>query len=169
MRQILNNFNILNRDYKNLNQKKKKILFFFSPPASLFLTGYLSQFSLALYIFFLLLSLTQFSKTALPSVSTHWDFSSLFFTQWPNFFLLHSSHQLTINASQLVLTFVHKRWLQFFSLESFSSKFNLLCWLLTHFSTSSFNELRQSVAWTMVQCTQQNNPLKNPLWRNNYK
>ena len=36
---------------------------------------------------------------------------------------------------------------------SFSSKFNLLCWLLANSSTSSFNELRQSVGWTMVQCT----------------
>ena len=50
--QILNNFTILNRDYNiyRYNLSKEKILFFFSLTA-LFLTVYLSQFSLTLYIF----------------------------------------------------------------------------------------------------------------------
>ena len=48
---------------------------------------------------------------------THWDSSSSSLAEWPlllflhlflHFFLPHSSHQVAINASQLVLTFVHK-------------------------------------------------------------
>ena len=79
--QTPNNFTILNRSYNieryNL-RKKKKTLFFFSLTA-LFLTVYLSQFSL---IFFLLL-LIQFFKIA--SVVTLWNFTFfLHHFKWPN-------------------------------------------------------------------------------------
>ena len=38
---------------------------------------------------------------------------------------------------------------------SYSSKPISLCWLLSTCPISSFNELRQSMGWNMVQCTQQ--------------
>ena len=68
-------------------------------------------------------------------------------------------------------TFVHNyrgkernRWAQFLLFRtSFSSKFNLLCWLLTNFSTSSFNELRQSVGWN-ERCYVYNNFTTNHKW-----
>ena len=119
--QIPNNFTILNRDYNTQIYilSKEKTLFFFSLTA-LFLTMYLSQFSLTLIYFSpLLFALTRtFFKAAL-SPHFHWDFSYWLFlcTNWPNslllfhlfllFFLPHASHQVTINTSTQALTFVH--------------------------------------------------------------
>ena len=111
-----------------------------------FLTVYLPQFSLILYIFLfsLLLALTH---TALQDCNvlnlTHGDLSSSPLHQmaeWSSFYFFifsffssfqHASHQITINASTLALTFVHdidirqKGWIQFFS----SLGWTCLCFL----------------------------------------
>ena len=120
-RYISNNFTILNRDYNTWRiplEKKKNYLLLFTH----FLTVYLPQFSLILYIFLfsLLLALTH---TALQDCNvlnlTHGDLSSSPLHQmaeWSSlyFFIFsffssfqHASHQITINASTLALTFVH--------------------------------------------------------------
>ena len=126
-------------------------LFLFSL-TSLFLTIYLSQFSLALYIFlfsFCLLSFTQFFKTALYWVSL--TGTSPLHSSTPNcriafllflhlfllFFLSHSWHLFTINATYLP-------W--------------LLC-ITKMTSTPLFGKLLQQVRlnflnFPMVQCTQ---------------
>ena len=109
--------------------------------------------SLYFSLLFCLLSLTQFSKTALSSISltrtslhsslllhqmAEWPFL-LFLHLFLLFFLPNSSHQVTINASTEALTFVHdirqKRmnsilfftWpnVLVFSLANFSSSFNV--------------------------------------------
>ena len=78
-----------------------------------------SNFFLTHYIFLsLLLALTHAVLQDYTLLSlAHWDSSSFSLAEWPlllflhlflHFFLPHSSHQVAINASQLVLTFVHK-------------------------------------------------------------
>ena len=93
--------------------RKKKISFSFH---SLFSSSlYIFSYSLYFSILFFLLSLTQLFKTAL--VLTLWDFTSFLssaqMAEWPlplflHLFLLfslsHSSHQVTLNASQLIMT-----------------------------------------------------------------
>ena len=110
MKQILNNFTILNRDTTWI---KKNYLFLFTHCVSLTIFSYSLYFSL----FFCLLSLTQFFKTA--PVLTLWDFSSLLFpsyTKWLNgltlyFFALfffssfNVSHKLNITSSFMWLDF----------------------------------------------------------------
>ena len=124
--QTPNNFTILNRDYntQRYNLSKKKTIFFFSLTA-LFLTVYF----LLLSLFFSCACSHSHSSSRLHLVLTLWDFTSFsplglhIFTpqdftssahlHQPNglsihlfllFSLSHSSYQVTINASQLILT-----------------------------------------------------------------
>ena len=56
-------------------------------------------------------------------------------------------------------TFVHNYWGKDEPNSSLSDNYSSnpisLCWLLSTCPISSFNELRQSMGWNMVQCTQQ--------------
>ena len=84
--QTLNNFTILNKDCntQKFSLNKKKTFFFFLFTA-LFLSVYLSQFSLTVYLSFLFYSLTHLRnslKTAL--ILTFSGTSPLFTTKWPN-------------------------------------------------------------------------------------
>ena len=102
---------------------KKKNLFFFSL-ATLFFTMYLSQFSLTPSIFLFsftcshscsslrlhcphshLLGLLLFSRPQMPK----WPFPFISFTFSFLFFLPHSSHQITTNASNLTLTLLQPK------------------------------------------------------------
>ena len=141
MGQTRNNFIILNRNYNTWrhNLSKQILLFFFSLTA-LFFTLYLSQFSLALYIFllFYLVSLTQLFKTAPVLTSLFSPFFSVVHqvAEWPYFsfssFLPSTClTSLTSHLHSCGLTFVHgyreKRITSILFLESFSSKHNQLC------------------------------------------
>lgn len=146
---------MLNRDYNtqryNLS-KEKKYLFLFTHCS---FTHCVFSLTLSIFLFsFCLLSLMQFFKTApvltlqdlLFSLSLF--FSSLFtlsaqMAEWPLplflfYFLLfslsHSSHQVTINTSQLILTLLqpisflqlcHSRMTLAFLLLSFLSSFSV--------------------------------------------
>ena len=129
--QTPNNFTILNRDYnRDTTWVKKNSLFLFthcSLPHCVF--------SLTLFIFLLcLLSLTQLFKTTpsphtlglhffFPSGASHLHplglhfFSPSSLAEWPLYLFLHlfllfslshSSYQVTINASQLILTLLQQ-------------------------------------------------------------
>ena len=116
--------------------------------------------------------------------ATYFDFAStktsFFSSHWPNglacffsFFLHMCLTSLTSHIHLCALTFVHPfvnvAGLLYIIIEekmnpillfqtSYSSKPISLCWLLSTCPISSFNELRQSMGWNMVQCTQQSPP-----------
>ena len=161
---------------------KKTFLFLFSH-CSLSHHVSLTIFSYSLYFSLLFCLLTHsYSSSRLHLVLTFYGtsffHSSCSLAKWPLllffhlFLLFFLSTCLTSLTSHLYLcglTFVHPfingAGLLYIIIEkkmnpillfrtSYSSKPISLCWLLNTCPTSSFNELRQSVGWNMVQRTQ---------------
>lgn len=111
---------------------------------------------------------TNFFSSALPYPNDHAFYFFLFFLP-SNVY----GTSLTLHNHLCGLTFVHpfinvvgllyiieeKMNLTLLFRTSFSSNPISLCWLLSTCPTSSFNELRQSVGWKLVQRTQQNYPI----------